>query len=111
MAGITAHTRIVHQPNLERPCGHVAPDGAVRDVTQNQNTSHVVTREPAQPEVSASDDNKTASQSSVQQSISQEWPNREMCQLVGDVCSSDPASITAEAEQDLLGPSITTKLR
>lgn len=62
-----------------------------------------VTREPAQPEVSASDDNKTASQSSVQQSISQEWPNREMCQLVGDVCSSDPASITAEAEQDLLG--------
>lgn len=41
MAGITAHTRIVHQPNLERPCGHVAPDGAVRDVTQNQNTSHV----------------------------------------------------------------------
>ncbi|KAB8213504.1 hypothetical protein BDV33DRAFT_210134 [Aspergillus novoparasiticus] len=111
MVRITSHTRIVQQPDLERPCDHVNPDGAVRDITQNQNTSHVVTREPAQPEASASNDNKTASQSSVQQSISQEWPNREMCQLVGDVYSSDPASITAEAEQDLLGPSIATKLR
>ncbi|KAE8310963.1 hypothetical protein BDV41DRAFT_355652 [Aspergillus transmontanensis] len=103
MVRITSHTRIAQQPDLERPCDHVNPDGAVRDITQNQNTSHVVTREPAQPEASASNDNKTASQSSVQQSISQEWPNREMCQLVGDVYSSDPASITAEAEQDILG--------
>ncbi|PIG69511.1 hypothetical protein AARAC_011499 [Aspergillus arachidicola] len=110
MAGITAHTRIVHQPNLERTCDHVAPDGAVRDVTQNHNTSHVVTRKPAQPEASANDDNKTTSQSSVQQSISQEWPNREMCQLLGNICSSDAASRTAEAEQDLLGLSIATKL-
>lgn len=40
MVGITAHTRIVQQPNLERPCDQVAPDGAVRDITQNQNMSH-----------------------------------------------------------------------